>query len=334
MAVPPKLKPGDELRVLGLSRSLGAVTQPGGFAQQDIQFAVRRLESLGLKVSFGRYVNECNAHLTASPEQRLEDFQEALASPSIKAILAVTGGVGAVQLLDGLHYDCVKESPKILCGYSDIAYLCNAIYARAGVTTYYGPNFTSFIMRSGFDYTLRHFRACLFDTSPLALQAAEKWSDDPWHKDQENRTFHSNEGFWPIQAGQAEGTILGGSYWCLNMLQGSRFFPSLHNSILFLEHPPEGKATLMALDSGLRALSYQPGFDEVKGLVLGRFARSGGVNRQNLTELLRAIPALRRLPVLANCDFGHTTPVFTFPIGGRCILQVDGREGAITLTEH
>jgi len=331
MQLPPKLNAGDEIRVLALSRSLGGVMQPGGFTESDVQFAASKLESLGLKVSFGRWVRECNTHLTASPDRRLEDFHEAITDPSVKSILAITGGVGAIQLLDGLNYDLIAAHPKILCGYSDIAYLCNAICARAGVMTYYGPNFTSFMMRQGADYTLHNFRVCLFGDSSFSLQPTDKWSDDAWHKDQEKRTFHSNEGFWAIQDGQAEGTIIGGSYWCLNMLQGAKYFPPLQDAILFLEHPAEGKATLMGLDSGLRALSFQPGFSEVRAIVIGRFAKSGGVTRENLAALVRQIPALNHLPVIANCDFGHTTPNATLPVGGRCSLQVTKDSASIIL---
>src|SRR5208282_2121202 len=112
---------------------------------------------------------------------------------------------------------------------------------------------------------------CMFASSPLDLQPADKWSDDAWHKDQENRNFHDNEGFWAIQDGVAEGTIIGGSYSCLNMLQGTSYFPSLRDAILFLEHPANGKATLMELDGGLRALSFQPEFPSVRAIVIGRF---------------------------------------------------------------
>jgi muramoyltetrapeptide carboxypeptidase len=334
MILPPKLVSGDEIRVLALSRSLGGVVQQAGFTEGDIAFATRTLETLGLNVSFGRHVRECNAHLTASPAQRLADFDEALTNPSVKAILAVTGGVGAIQLLDGLDYERLRRHPKIICGYSDIAYLCNAIQARAGLTTYYGPNFTSFMMRAGAEYTVRQFRNCLFTAAPFDLEPADQWSDDAWHKDQEHRAFQPNDGYWPIQPGEADGIILGGSYWCLNMLQGSPYFPSLDDAVLCLEHPPEGQATLMALDSGLRALSYQPGFSKVRAIVLGRFARSGGVTRENLAALIGAIPALGGLPVAANCDFGHTTPIATLPIGGRCVVRVEPQRISMTVTIH
>jgi muramoyltetrapeptide carboxypeptidase LdcA involved in peptidoglycan recycling len=166
------------------------------------------------------------------------------------------------------------------------------------------------------------------------VQPAETWSDDAWHEDQANRTNHVNEGFWPIQSGEAKGTILGGNLGCLNMLQGTAYFPPLDEAILFLEHSAEGKATLMGLDNALRALSYQSDFRGVRGIVLGRFARNGGVTRQNLAELIGEIPAMAHLPVLANCDFGHTTPVLTVPIGGQCTLQVNENKASITFTIH
>jgi muramoyltetrapeptide carboxypeptidase LdcA involved in peptidoglycan recycling len=334
MQTPPKLKAGDEVRVLALSRTLGAAVQQAGFTKEDVAFASRRLESMGLRVSFGAHVWECNEHLTASPAHRLADLREAVASASAKAILAVSGGMGATQILDGIDYEQLKAHPKIVCGYSDIAHVCNAVLRRAGVVAYYGPNFTSFMMRKGAEYTLEAFRQCLFENSRIEIRPADKWSDDPWPKDQEHRTFHEAEGFWAIQDGAAEGTIVGGSYFCLNMLQGTGFFPSLREAILFLEHPANGKATLMELDGGLRSISFLPEFSEVRAIVIGRYARSAGVTREKLAALVEGVPALRHLPVIGNCDFGHTTPILTLPIGGRCKLQVSEAKTSITFTEH
>jgi muramoyltetrapeptide carboxypeptidase LdcA involved in peptidoglycan recycling len=306
--------------------------QPGGFNERDVQLATSRLESLGLNVSFGSWVTECNEHLTASPQHRLEDFHEAISSSSVKAILAVTGGVGAIQLLDGLDYKLIAARPKVVCGFSDIAYLCNALYARAGVTTYYGPNFTSFMMQQGADYTVANFRECLFGSAAFDLRPASHWSDDAWHKDQTNRTFQPNDGLWTIQPGQAEGILIGGNCWCMNMLQGTKYFPPLREAVLFLEQPAEGKATLMALDSGLRALAFQPGFSGVRGMVLGRYGRNAGVTRENLARLLKEIPVLKRLTIIANCDFGHTAPIVTLPIGGRCKLKAASDGASIEIT--
>ena len=333
--VPDKLRAGDEVRILALSRSIGGLKVYPGISDADVEFARKGLEALGLRVSFGRHVMETNAHLTVSVEARLEDLRDALNDTSVKGILAVTGGIGAIQLLNRLDFELFAAHPKILCGYSDITFLCNAIYARTGLVTYNGPHFSTFMMHKGFDYSLRYFQACLFDAAPFDAVASSEWSDDVWLKDQEDRHFHPNNGWWGIRDGEVEGTVLGGGYFALNLMQGSEFFPPLDEAILFLEHPAEGKSTLMNLDMGLRALTYQREFRKVRGLVIGRFgSNNGGLDRARMTAMLNDIPALAGLPVMANCDFGHTTPILTLPIGGRCRMKVSGGGTQITMLTH
>ena len=332
--VPDKLRAGDEIRILALSRSIGGLKQYPGISDADVEFARKRLEALGLRVSFGRHVMETNAHLTISVESRLEDLRDALNDASVKGILAVTGGIGAIQLLNRLDFALFAAHPKILCGYSDMSFLCNAIYARTGVVTYYGPHFSTFMMQKGFDYTLRNFQACLFDPAPFDAVASPEWSDDLWIKDQENRRFFPNRGWWGIHDGEVEGIVLGGDFFPINLLQGSEFFPPLDEGILFLEHPSEGKSTLMNLDMGLRALTYQPHFRKVRAIVIGRFAGNAGIDRDKMSAMINDIPELARMPVIANCDFGHTTPLLTLPIGGRCRIKVSGDETHITMITH
>jgi len=100
-----------------------------GIADADVDCARQALESLGLRVSFGRHVMENDGNLTTTVAARLEDWYEALDDPKVKGILAVTGGIGAIQLVDALDYGKVAAHPKILCGYSDISYPGNAIFA-------------------------------------------------------------------------------------------------------------------------------------------------------------------------------------------------------------
>ena len=48
------------------------------------------------------------------------------------------------------------------------------------------------------------------------------------------------------------------------------------------------------------------------------------MNRPLLERILGAKKELAGKPVIANVDFGHTTPIVTFPVGGRCRIE-DGR---------
>lgn len=330
--VPEPLKEGDEVRVLAISRTLGGVLRSKWFTQADVDFARSRLEGIGLRVSFGRHVMACNEHLTASVDERVSDLREAIEDPQVKCILAVSGGIGAIQLLPAIDYERLAAHAKIICGYSDVAYVLNALFAKTGLVSFYGPNFTSFMMRQHGEYTLTQFRERLFTSSPLSFIPAPTWSDDVWQENQENRVLKPNEGFWEINPGEASGAVLGGSAFCFNMLQGSAYCPSLKDAVLFIENPGEGKASLMALDSTLRSVSFQPQASALRGIVIGRYPASAGITASILTQMIRAIPSFTQLPTVANCDFGHTTPMATIPVGGRCHMKIHNSTVEISLS--
>ena len=56
--------------------------------------------------------------------------------------------------------------------------------------------------------------------------------------------------------------------------------------------------------------------------MIGRFQRASAVLRSHLEQIVTNQPALADLPVLANVDFGHTSPQLTLPIGGVAVLEV------------
>jgi hypothetical protein len=43
---------------------------------------------------------------------------------------------------------------------------------------------------------------------------------------------------------------------------------------------------------------------------------------------------LDNLPVIANANFGHTTPIFTFPVGGKATLVANKKETSLRIIEH
>lgn len=68
-----------------------------------------------------------------------------------------------------------------------------------------------------------------------------KWSDDDWFLNQDNRKLIDNLGFLVINQEEARGTIIGGNLCTLNLLQGTEYFPSLKDSILFIEDDYESQ---------------------------------------------------------------------------------------------
>ena len=275
--IPEKLKSGDEIRVIAPSGSLGLLSQ------ETIDIAKGRLEEMGFRVSFSKNVEEMDEFASSSIKSRVDDLHEAFADKNVKAILTVIGGFNVNQILSHLDYDLIKNNPKILCGYSDITALSNAIYAKTGLVTYSGPHFSTFGMLKGIDYTIDYFKKCFMEDENFEIVPSKEWSDDVWYLDQEKREFIENKGCSVINEGEAEGKIIGGNLCTFNLLQGTEFMPSLENSILFIEDDGDtGELCDVEFDRNLQSLIHQPNFEKVKGIVIGRFQEDSKSTGQNL----------------------------------------------------
>ena len=315
--IPKKLKAGDEVRVIAPSRSMTIL------GEDCKKIATERLEALGLKVTFGKYVMEADEdYLIASAQHRAEDLNEAFKDKNVKAILTVIGGFNSNQILDLIDYEAIKENPKIFCGFSDITALSNSIYAKTGLVTYSGPHYSSFGMLKGFEYELEYFKKMFFFDEEFEVVSSKEWSDDLWFIDQENREFIPNDGMFVINEGTAEGEIVGGNLCTLNLLQGTKYMPNIENKILFLEDDNmAGKIFLMEFDRNLQSLIHTPEFKTVKALVLGRAEKDCIMTKEKWIKMIKNKPELQNIPVIAGVDFGHTTPIIAFPIGGKARLE-------------
>lgn len=324
--IPPKLSPGDEVRVVAPSTTFRIVSE------EDRKIALNTLGKLGMRVTFGKHCDERDLFDSSPIASRIADLHEAFADPNVKGILTAIGGYNCNQLLRYLDYDLIVENPKVFCGYSDITALSNAIYAKTGLVTYSGPHFSSFGMEKGLEYSLKYFQKCVMGAEPFSVPPSEEWSDDRWYLDQQNRRFINNEGLLVINEGQAEGKLLGGNLCTLNLLQGTEYMPSLQDSILMVEDDQESYPAVF--DRDLQSLLHQPGFEGVRGMLIGRFQRKSGMEREKLVEIIRSKPELMKIPVVAKADFGHTTPQFTFPVGGTGRLEVVGEKVRFEVVEH
>lgn len=315
--IPKKLKAGDEVRVIAPSRSMTIL------GEDCKKIATERLEALGLKVTFGKYVMEADEdYLIASAQHRAEDLNEAFKDKNVKAILTVIGGFNSNQILDLIDYEAIKENPKIFCGFSDITALSNSIYAKTGLVTYSGPHYSSFGMLKGFEYELEYFKKMFFSDEEFEVVSSKEWSDDLWFIDQENREFIPNDGMFVINEGKAEGEIVGGNLCTLNLLQGTKYMPNIENKVLFLEDDNmAGKIFLMEFDRNLQSLIHMPEFKTVKALVLGRAEKDCIMTKEKWIKMIKNKPELQNIPVIAGVDFGHTTPIIAFPIGGKARLE-------------
>jgi muramoyltetrapeptide carboxypeptidase len=323
---PNKLTAGDEVRVISPSRSLSIISE------QTRRIASERFAELGLNVRFGRHAEEMDDFSSSSVASRLEDLHEAFADPAVKGILTVIGGYNSNQLLTGVDWELIKNNPKIFCGFSDITALSNSFLAKTGMVTYSGPHYSTFGMKKHFDYTLDNFKRAVMSDDPVVLQPSDEWTDDLWFLDQEKRRPIANEGWLVINEGCAEGTIRGGNLCTFNLLQGTEYMPELDDTVLFIEDNMESLPA--HFDRDLVSLIQQPGFSGVKALVIGRFQKESKMTNSLLRQMIQSKPELRTIPVIAGVDFGHTSPIVTYPIGGGISVNADAQKPRITITRH
>ncbi|MEW9097125.1 MAG: S66 peptidase family protein [Clostridiaceae bacterium] len=317
--IPNKLKSGDEIRVISPSRSLGIIDL------EQRKISIEALGRLGLKVTFSKNAEKIDEFSSSSIEDRIEDLHEAFRDSNVKGILTTIGGYNSNQLLKYINYKIIKDNPKIFCGFSDITALQNAIYKKSGLVTYSGPHFSTFGMIKGNEYTEEYFKKCLMIEEEFIVENSTHWSDDLWFLDQYNRKFIEDEGVLIINKGRSKGKILGGNLCTFNLLQGTEFMPDITNSILFIEDDLESSAE--TFDRDLQSLIHQSNFNKVKGILIGRFQKESNVSKEMLMKIIKTKKELDNIPVVANLNFGHTNPRFTFPIGGT--VEIDVQDKAV-----
>jgi muramoyltetrapeptide carboxypeptidase len=323
---PPKLRRGDTVRVVAPSRSRGFVLE-----HDHSKLIEARFSDLGLGLTFGEHVGERDDFDSASVGSRVADIHAAFADPGVQGILTVIGGFNCNELLPHLDWDLIAQHPKVFCGYSDITALHNAILARTGLVTYSGPHWSTFGMRDHLETTLDWFSKACLSEDPFELHPSPNWTDDLWFLDQDRRVLRPSEGWWSIGSGRARGRLIGGNLCTLNLLQGTSYWQGLDGAILAVEDDELSDPATFARD--LTSLLQQPDAGGLRGLIVGRFQRASGMSRDLLEQILHRQQPLVGLPVMANVDFGHTSPLATLPVGGQ-VEFVTGDDSCIRILQH
>lgn len=84
----------------------------------------------------------------------------------------------------------------------------------------------------------------------------------------------------------------------------------------------------------LTSLLQQPDAEQMTGLLIGRFQRASGFNRNLLEQIVARHDLLKTIPVVANMDFGHTSPLATLPIGGDVQLIATDNNPELRVLSH
>lgn len=323
---PKSLEKGDTVAVIAPSRGYSLINQ------KRLKEAEEFLSSLGLHTVFLGQGRTEDFLQTQNLSERIEDIHEAFTNTSYKGIFSLIGGYDAIRLLDKIDFSLIAKNPKVFCGYSDITTLSLAIYKKTGLVSYSGPHFSSWSCIKALDYMQRSFLSCCFSKEPYAITPSKEWFDDEWFK-KESASIEVNQNSGPrvIAQGRASGRLVGGHLRAINSLQGTEYFPDLEGAILFLEDDEEVSPEIFYRN--LSSLALQPGFHQIKGLMVGRFQVRSKMGQDILKEILKSL-APSNIPIVAEMDFGHTMPICTLPIGGEAELNAASKDVFLGISLH
>ena len=307
---PKRLRPGDTIGLVAPA----SVT----YESLQLQIALEALEAMGLKAKVGPHVMDRYGYLAGEDEDRASDINAAFADPEIDAVFALRGGWGASRLLPFLDFDLIAKNPKIFLGYSDITSLLNAIYAKAGVVTFHGPN----VMSRWNEFTYQGMREVLFDARASTYSNPEVIDDDLVARKYRIQT---------INAGKATGHLIGGNLTLMSALVGTSYFPNASGAILFLEDVGEA---IYRVDRMMTQLKLSGVLGQVSGVVFGHFTDvtpNPGLGNFALMDILKQHCEPLGVPCYFGAMIGHVEQQSTVPVGA--IAEMDAGAGVLRLQE-
>ncbi|MHA0033660.1 S66 family peptidase [Deinococcus sp. PESE-13] len=337
---PPFVRPqplGPGARVAALSLSGGFVTEvPHRYATGVRQAA----ESLGWEIVAAPNAFRGPDYLYENPQARADDLHWALQNPEVDGMVSVIGGDDSIRLLPLVDAGLIRAHPKAFLGYSDSTVTLMQ-FLKAGVMAYHGPAVLTDLAENGgiHPFTRRGLEQA-FGTEPYDLSPAPEWTEakQDWEDvaaQEIRREFQPGDG-WTWLQGDApgEGHLLGGCVEILDMLSGTpgELPPELwHGAVMALETSND-VPTPAQVGYWLRNWAAKGVLGQLSGLLL---ARPRGYTPEMTAQLYvwvrRVLKEAGRedLPVVANVDFGHTSPQLTLPLGAQ--VRLDPAAGRVTV---
>ena len=326
---PERLYKGDTVAVISPSWGCAGSSR----VLWKYRLGCQRLKESGLNVVASPNALKGTAYLKANPEARAEDIMWAFGNKEIKAVIAAIGGNDASTLLPYLSAKTITDNPKIFCGYSDVMALHLFCY-RAGLMTFYGDNLLPVVAENGewHPYSRYWFEKVFFDNSAIGeIKASEDWSfsrdnlTDRTYK----KTYVHNGGYSYVQGrGRVKGRLFGGhgDLRTIKAPDGSDIVrrEDMEGGILFFEDIPEF-CTAEYMEDFFDWLGGKGYLKILNGVIIGKMRTKESF--EPYIERIRRIVTDKyhcdALPVMADLNFGHSSPMFILPYGAEAELDID-----------
>jgi muramoyltetrapeptide carboxypeptidase len=286
---PPKLRAGDKVRFVSPAST---PDEPAVFER------VKILEDWGLKVDLGRHVFRKNGYLAGSDQERLEDFNEALRDPEVRAVFATRGGKGSYRIADQLDFEAVRRDPKYVVGFSDITVLHLSLYRHCRLVGLHGA-----LMDDGTIISEENRKALRDAVMAPRSAVIRARSDEPTSL--------------LTTTGRARGRLIGGNLDMVATAAGWAL-PDLSGAILLLETV---SMYLGQVDRQLTTLRKAGHLRGLSGIALGQFTGFEIDRDFSIIDVLREHFGELNVPVLGGLPLGHGSKPLVAQIGATALLD-------------
>ncbi len=296
---------------------------------------VQYLKSKGYRVMSGQLYGKSDYYRSGTIQERAEEFNRLLYHDDVQILMAAIGGNNTNSILPYIDYEYLKHHPKVIIGYSDTTALLLAVYAKTGLTTFYGPavassfgEFPPFV-----DWTFESFDAFMKGnlSYPYEYKMPKVWTDEFINWSEQNRAKEQSENHWIcVNPGICRGRLIGGNLNTMEGFWGTEYMPQIREGdILLIEDSLKDACTI---ERSFSLLKLSGVFEKVSGIILGKHEKfdDNGTGRQPY-EILQEVMGEIQIPILADFDCCHTHPMLTVPIG--CEVILDATNKRVTLTE-
>lgn len=302
--LPNKLKRGDTICVIAPSNYV---------EEKDIKFLKQTEEKFnneGINVIYGKNIYANSLGYGASPEEKVEDLNQAFANKNVQAIFCAKGGENSNCLFEYIDYELIKKNPKIFCGFSDSTFLINMIYQKTGLVTFHSSTF----------------------------KAISDWDDKKVFEDIKNKLINGknnlkfeDEQFKIIKEGTAKGILIGGNLSCLREMVSGRYSIDFQDKILFIEDLAE-ESNPKFISNYLYYMKQNEVFSKIKGLWIGSYEHESKISLEKI--VLDVIKNEYDFPIIKSNNFGHISKKITIPVGAKAKIDANTKEKIILLEDY
>jgi muramoyltetrapeptide carboxypeptidase len=296
---PRPLQRGDTIGVVASSYSPRA----GWLAR-----GVKALERAGYGVIVDPDIAVVRRYSRAEDERRAARFTEMWMDPRISAVIAGTGGYGAVRMLPYLDPALFAAHPKSFVGYSDVTVLHIWLERLAGLRSFHGPTVDDLIP-SARDATTASMLTALTTPRPTGRQGRDLAR--------------------AVKPGRAVGRLVGGNLALVQQTIGTPYEIDTTDAILFLE---EVRDPMSFVDERLVQLRASGLLAKVQGVVFGHL-RLDRSEEDEFEDFVLDLVADLGVPVLMDFPAGHDSPNLTLPLGTEVELVVEDTTGWMVYRE-